>query len=672
VSQPIGSTNYIGDRVTLTGSGDGSPPLSYQWLKNDVEIPGATAGSLTLSGLVENDSGNYTLRVTNRFGTNISNPAILLVQPDPTPNLPSGIISYWPMDEQVEDDFARPTFADIYGHNDFKVVANNLFLDQVPSLDGNAAVFNGIEQYCYREGGFPAYGLPDFSIAMWVNATGPGQSDRRFFAESSTNNNNPVFSLGTHSAGLDGTLRVFIRSDSGTVLLDRNSTRTVFDGTWHHIVWTDTKGQGRLYVDGVLDETSFNYTRGTLSLNATTIGALLRGDGGTNFFNGILDEIGTWSRRISFAEIAQLPNGTVPPPTQDNPPSITLNPASKSLFTRATTTFSVAASGAGPLFVQWRKGGADLPGQTNATLVLSNLTLADAGNFDAVITNAVGSATSQVATLMVTLRPVATELRIDFNNLAQETPLETEAGFSSMALETAVGPGPVTRAFGGAEVTLTAVGGINMQSRKRAAPVNTGAFTEEKLLQDFIFAGDSALGQGMDISIAFLQPNQSYVLTIWSYDNGSAGNRISDWSVNGVMLTNGYTFNGSTLPTDNSTYRFSFPVVADAQGTVLIQGRRSSAATVPFNVFINALTIAPAPEVRIRSIERVAPSSLRLTVDVANPAISHRVEQKSSLESPDWSTVPDAQFDPPNGNTLQVTFGVPDTNIRFYRVVEGP
>jgi hypothetical protein len=342
------------------------------------------------------------------------------------------------------------------------------------------------------------------------------------------------------------------------------------------------------------------------------------------------------------------------------------------VFTRANVTLDFTASGASPLFAQWRKNGTNLPGETNFTLRLNSVTLADAGNFDVLVTNSLGRATSQVATLSVTLRPVTPELKVDFNNLGgDDIPATTEPGFSSFALPIAAGPGPFTRAFGGPEVTLSAIGGISMQSRRRPLPVNAGAFTEERLLQDFVFSPDTVAGQGLDISINFLEPNQTYMLTIWSFDNVNSG-RFSDWTANGAILTNDYTFTGTALPTDNATYRFSYPVTADAQGTVLIQARRGALATVANNVFLNALQITAPGQLRVGKIALVSPSNLRLTFNALNPAATHRVEEKTNVGDPGWTEVPGAVFGPPSGNTIEVTIPVPGTATRFYRVVEGP
>src|SRR5581483_3438885 len=50
---------------------------------------------------------------------------------------------------------------------------------------------------------------------------------------------------------------------------------------------------------------------------------------------------------------------------------------------------------------QWRKGGVSLLSATNATLTLRNLQLTNAGGYTVVVSNAVNSVTSSVATLTV-------------------------------------------------------------------------------------------------------------------------------------------------------------------------------------------------------------------------------------------------------------------------------
>ena len=83
-------------------------------------------------------------------------------------------------------------------------------------------------------------------------------------------------------------------------------------------------------------------------------------------------------------------------------PGITAHPANVAATEFGNASFSVTASGTAPLAYQWKKGGVDLAGQTASTLALTNLSLADAGNYSVTVTNTVGSATSNTASLTVT------------------------------------------------------------------------------------------------------------------------------------------------------------------------------------------------------------------------------------------------------------------------------
>ena len=64
-------------------------------------------------------------------------------------------------------------------------------------------------------------------------------------------------------------------------------------------------------------------------------------------------------------------------------------------------TLSVSAAGTVPFSYQWFKDGTAIPGATEATYSISSLQTTDAGNYDAVVSNSAGSATSDTATLVV-------------------------------------------------------------------------------------------------------------------------------------------------------------------------------------------------------------------------------------------------------------------------------
>ena len=75
-----------GDSLAINNSLDGgSPftlgtaPLSWQWRKNGVNIPGATARALTINDASASDAGSYDVIVTNSCGGEISEPFTLTV-----------------------------------------------------------------------------------------------------------------------------------------------------------------------------------------------------------------------------------------------------------------------------------------------------------------------------------------------------------------------------------------------------------------------------------------------------------------------------------------------------------------------------------------------------------------------------------------------------------------
>src|SRR5262249_20989707 len=84
------------------------------------------------------------------------------------------------------------------------------------------------------------------------------------------------------------------------------------------------------------------------------------------------------------------------------PPVMTTQPISQSVAPGTNVSFFATATGTAPIFYQWRKNGADIPGATGSLLTLLNVQTNDAGSYQAVATNAFGSVTSLVAMLTVT------------------------------------------------------------------------------------------------------------------------------------------------------------------------------------------------------------------------------------------------------------------------------
>jgi uncharacterized repeat protein (TIGR03803 family) len=94
------------------------------------------------------------------------------------------------------------------------------------------------------------------------------------------------------------------------------------------------------------------------------------------------------------------------------PPQITAQPASQAVVGGANVVLNVAVSGARPFSYHWRRNGTNLvdegnlSGSTNRTLRLANVSLADAGTYSVIVSNALSSVTSAEANLTIVYPPV--------------------------------------------------------------------------------------------------------------------------------------------------------------------------------------------------------------------------------------------------------------------------
>lgn len=74
-------TAYVGQSLTLYMYAYGSTPITYQWQKNGVNIPGATSSSYILNPVALGDAGTYTQVATNAAGSATSPAITLTVNP---------------------------------------------------------------------------------------------------------------------------------------------------------------------------------------------------------------------------------------------------------------------------------------------------------------------------------------------------------------------------------------------------------------------------------------------------------------------------------------------------------------------------------------------------------------------------------------------------------------
>ena len=105
------------------------------------------------------------------------------------------------------------------------------------------------------------------------------------------------------------------------------------------------------------------------------------------------------------------------------PARITQHPQDTQAHLGGTAIFVVQASSSTALSYKWRKNQVELPGRTQSFLSIPNVAESDAGTYDVIITDAVGSITSNPAELTVLINPLITTQPASQNVTVLSTPV---------------------------------------------------------------------------------------------------------------------------------------------------------------------------------------------------------------------------------------------------------
>lgn len=123
-------------------------------------------------------------------------------------------------------------------------------------------------------------------------------------------------------------------------------------------------------------------------------------------------------------------------------PVITLQPSAFAVTNGESVVFLAEAAGTQPLAYQWQRNGLDLPGETNTSLALNNVSPLYAGQFRLRVRNRVGTTFSQEATLAVLGPPGISDL---FDQTIDE---DTSTGLIPFLIVDAESPAETLRVTG--------------------------------------------------------------------------------------------------------------------------------------------------------------------------------------------------------------------------------
>ena len=177
-------------------------------------------------------------------------------------------------------------------------------------------------------------------------------------------------------------------------------------GVWYHVAWTYDQSAMKLYCNGQLVASN---AIGAHPIATSSSDLHISGvDSSHTYFDGLIDEASIYSRALSSSEIAAIYNAGAA--GKCFAPSIVTQPHNQLGYWGKGVTFNVEAKGSVPLSYQWQKDNNPITGATDASLVLTNLQMADAGNYSVVVANFVSSITSSNALLTMNPAGVSVDL----------------------------------------------------------------------------------------------------------------------------------------------------------------------------------------------------------------------------------------------------------------------
>ena len=295
-TQPQPQTVIVGGSATFSATVTGSQPISYQWQKNGVNIPGAVRSTLTVPATYYTDAGNYVLVAGNGLGNTNSAPARLTVMPSPSfANLTNELVLHLRFDGN---------YLDGSGHANDASAPNGSpsFLPGVLGQAVHIATSPGTNylQVSNNAGDFAFDETVSFSVAFWVRYSGRFNDDPII-----GNAINSTYQSGWVLTDEGGKIEYTLVNGANVIADPVGGSPIIGDGAWHHVVLVVDRSLqvSSAYVDGALVGSLSIVGLGSMDAgNLITIGQDPSGNYGSATFD--LDDVGIWRRALTGYEAA--------------------------------------------------------------------------------------------------------------------------------------------------------------------------------------------------------------------------------------------------------------------------------------------------------------------------------------------------------------------------------
>jgi hypothetical protein len=483
IKHPLSLITKVGGVATFTVTATGSPTLTYQWKKGNVNILGANFATYTINPVLDSSAGDFNVVVSNPAGSAVSNVATLSVGRSPTIvvqpssvnviitnnteftvtaagtevltyqwrknniDIPNATLSSFPLFNVQQPDVAS---YDVVIKNDYGTVTSSkatLTLLYPPKITGNPS------------GGNFILGANIQTLTATATGTAPLQYQWRFNGENITGATTTNYNIPSFSASNEGVYDLIVSNSIGSVTSLSAGLKLVTPPSIKNII-----------ISNALSSTTYNIatkniTADILSNKLIKIEVETEGDDPINIaystvythivnispysestivmglssnsfdileYDWSFSKNLTWNKKIIYFNSANrivpsnIPsynptlkanpfsiNITLSNPVgtryfsnaiklnMSNPLVITLNPVGGKYLSAASVSMKVAATGPSSINYQWRLNGINIPGATSTTYTINSLSAIHVGDYDVIVKSTYETLTSSKATLQI-------------------------------------------------------------------------------------------------------------------------------------------------------------------------------------------------------------------------------------------------------------------------------
>jgi hypothetical protein len=288
--QPQPATRLEGNNATFSVIATGKRPVTYQWFHNGQAITGAQGSVLSILNLAIEDMGDYSVRVTNSEGSATSAPATLTVES--LDHITSGLIAYWNFDESQGSKVIDRT-----GKGNDGDLQNFTAVPGVAGTVGGAFDFDGTDDFIVVPHQAGLNLTDQGTISAWINPRshgGVGGLGR--IVRKSVN-----YDLTTTTAG-GGTLLFY---GINKTAYQAPNAAIALNG-WQHVAIVLKDGLIQYYKDGQALGAPISGLMGEVNADPLIIGNFQNDLVISRLFNGLMDEVGIWSRALTPGDLGGI------------------------------------------------------------------------------------------------------------------------------------------------------------------------------------------------------------------------------------------------------------------------------------------------------------------------------------------------------------------------------